>query len=83
MKSTISLTEAEVVAIIKEHFESLGYTGVKNVNMRLGVETSGYGPYESDNHVFKGAEVDVDVAPVVKKKHKVCIDDNPEEELNR
>jgi len=68
MKSTIHLTKSEVGNIIKEYFESQGYVGISDISFDIGQECEGYGAMESYSYVFRGANVGVDVQPIIKKK---------------
>ena len=68
MKSTIHLTKKDIGDIIKNHFEEQGYTGVSDISFDVGQVCEGFGVMESYSYVFKGANIDVDVKPIIIKK---------------
>ena len=65
MKSTIHLTKKDVGDIIKNYFEEQGYTGIGNVFFDVTRVSEGYGSMESDSYVFDGANIDVEVRPII------------------
>jgi hypothetical protein len=68
MKSTITLSKADVLELVKDYLEANGYyTGVTNVQLNVGNELIGYGYDEEYRPVFQGITAEVNVAPVKKK----------------
>ena len=60
MKSTITLSKADVLELVKDYLEANGYTGVTNVQLNIG------------NELVVTAEVNV--APIKKKLPALEID---------
>jgi hypothetical protein len=67
MKSTITLSEKDVLELVKDYLEANGYTGVSNVQLKVGSQLTGWGPMERYETVFQGITAEVNVAPVKKK----------------